>query len=1338
MTTDFTPRFDAYLPMDRRQSLARGVPLSPASEGCCLIADVTGFTALTGALAEEVGARRGAEEIAKTLQVTYDRLIERVHRYGGSVIGFAGDAISCWFDADDGSRAVTCGLSLAGAVEGRAELEVKVGIARGLVRRSFVGDPALHRLEVIGGATVDRAVQAEKLAKRSSVVVDDRIAAALGGRLRVESLDADGFSRAVALNVEVREAPWPPLPELALEAVRPWLLPPVFERLRDGQGDFLAELRLCAPVFLRLEGPDYDADADVESRLDQAVRFVQRVLAEHGGWIIDINTSVGATDIYAGFGAPVSHPDNPERAVRAARALCDHHGSVAGASRLKAGIGLGRVRAGPTGSAARRAYAALGKEVNLAARLMARAEWGQVLVSESVATAAARELELEATAELTLKGVEGPVRAFSVRGIKARGAGVSRAVARASVLVGRTAELSRARGALRSHAAGGAGGLWLVKGAAGIGKSRLVAELVADASESTLWQAYADPIKSAAPYQALRPLFAELLELDAVRDAEPERVRAHVVRVLAQRAPAMLDVAPLIDVVLPVDFPDNEVTRELQGAVRGENTLRLLAMVLEASSRSQRVLLVVEDAHWLDTSSLQLLGEVIRHAPSVFVLATARENAPSELEELAQTTLELASLDGAATADLARNALGVEHLPPGVTTLVAERSKGHPLYAEQLIASLLDTGVIRVAGGVCTLVVPTEALDKLDLPTGIEGLITSRVDRLAPALQVLLKAASVLGTTFDAEVLDGFRPRADGGDISAGLEALEQQGFVSRGTGRLASFKHALVRDVAYGLMDGKQRSGLHRGAARFYEEHRAPVEHSASVAELAHHYSCAARDDLGDADVRKKAVAYSERAAHRARGANAYREAVQLFTQAEELAEPDAPREARAARSLELAQTYRRWGRFADGRAHLEKSLVQGGAPVPERGMLPRLLGQVARQAMHRVRPRSYLSQVSGEERDRLVRLGRGYNMLSEVAYFADEKLLSLYSAVRTLNLQERAGPSPALAQAYAAMGLLAGLFGLRRLSDDYLQAGLSAARSCGASSDVADVLRVRALCRLGVGRWDDARTDLLAARESHELTHDNRHLGDTMAMLGMIEYFRGDFRSCEPFFRELFALSEESGNRLHRIWAMTWSAGCAVHMNRLEDAEATLESVVPLAEAEGDKQSLVGAWGLLAQTRLRLGRIDASHAATERVAEMIDRTKGMPTGAAELPGYVGLAESRLAGARSRATSENLRAAEQAAKYLSNFGRFFPMSKPFAPLVSGGVLALSGKHERAAKVWRQGAAEAERLGMHYAEAQLLHELGSAEGLPEAERGAARARSEELFARLDLSHRFAR
>ena len=324
----------AYIPTDRRRALARGETLPDRAQGSALFADISGFTPLTEALARELGPQRGAEEISRHLNLVYDALIDELDRYSGSVTGFSGDAITCWFDDDSGLRATACALAMQRAMGRFATvtlpsgaciaLAMKAAVATGTVRRFLVGDPQVQLLDVLAGAILDHLAAAEHHAQKGEVVLDPAAVASLGGAAQVAAWRDDDdagqrFGVVGGLTRPVTPSPWPALPSDALsdEQVRPWLLPPIYERLRSGQGEFLAELRPAVALFLRFAGIDYDADPQAHAKLDDFIRRVQHILARYDGTLLQLTIGDKGSYLYAAFGAPLAHEDDAVQIGRA-------------------------------------------------------------------------------------------------------------------------------------------------------------------------------------------------------------------------------------------------------------------------------------------------------------------------------------------------------------------------------------------------------------------------------------------------------------------------------------------------------------------------------------------------------------------------------------------------------------------------------------------------------------------------------------------------------------------------------------------------------------------------------------------------------------------------------------------------------------------------------------------------------------------------------------------------------------------------------------------------------------------------------------------------------------
>ncbi len=381
----------AYIPEDRRYALSMGIPLPERSTGAALFADISGFTPLAKSLAEELGPQRGAEELVLQLNNIYGALIGEIQRFRGSVIGFSGDAITCWLDGDNGLRAAASALAMqekmrqSGTITTPGgsviSLSIKVAIASGPIRRLLPGNPQVQIQDVLAGRTLEKMAAAEHQAQKGEIVVTEAVAQALDGQVVIADWreeDGERYAVLTGLLVPVVDDPWPDfhIDSLSDAEVRSWLLPPVYEWLSRGQSEFLAELRPAVSLFLKFTGIDYDDDPAAGEKLDAFICWAQSVLAHYEGSIIQLTIGDKGNYLYAAFGAPVAHADDSVRAVGAAWVLRHPPSHLDYIQGIQIGVARGRMFAGAYGSESRRTYGVIGDKTNLAARLMGVAAAG--------------------------------------------------------------------------------------------------------------------------------------------------------------------------------------------------------------------------------------------------------------------------------------------------------------------------------------------------------------------------------------------------------------------------------------------------------------------------------------------------------------------------------------------------------------------------------------------------------------------------------------------------------------------------------------------------------------------------------------------------------------------------------------------------------------------------------------------------------------------------------------------------------------------------------------------------------------------------------------------------
>ncbi len=885
-----TEPLSVYLPIDRRQALAKGQSLPERTHGAALFADISGFTPLTGALAQELGLKQGAEELTRLLNQVYGALIAEVHRYGGTVIGFSGDAISCWFDRDEGLRALACGLAMQEAMTpfdaittsagSHFSLGIKVAVVTGPVRRFMVGDPEILLLDTLAGQTLDHLATAEHYANRGEVIIPEEMINNWPDHIKVSGwhLNRDTGERygvISELSADVEPTPWPTMPPDALdeERCRSWLLPPVYEQIRSGTGQFLADLRPAAALFLKFEGLDYDGDEDAGQKLDIYLRWVQSILQRYDGYMIQLTIGDKGSYLYAAFGAPIAHNDDAVRAVYAGLELQSQPPEMNFITQVRLGISQGQLWAGAYGSSERRTYGAIGEHVNLAARLMQAAE-GNILCDETIFQAAQRRLVFESLPPIKVKGKEEPMAVYRPTGEKKR-------FARRTVdLVGRTAERVVLRVSLQQLQKNG-GQVLVLEGEAGIGKSRLLEELKHQAEDLSyrIVLVAGEVGLQATPLAAWREAFQAILELDPKTEftAQEEQVNE-----LLASYPEHQEHLALLNPILPFDFPESESTKKLTEQSQAEKRIALLTDILKAALDGDSSVILLENGQNLDPDSWKLALAIARQVqPLLMVIATrpVPQPIPQGYARLQQLPTFQMLLPRSLTAEqaylLACQHLGVVCLPNPLVDMIQEAA-GNPFVIEELIYLLRDEGTITVSDSRCQMA-PDFLREELVFPTTAQGVITSRIDQLSPSEQLVLKVASVIGERFPLQLLNEIFPvAADRPYLSSHLKTLLRLDLIEGNeSSESYSFKNTQVREAAYNTLLFVQRRHLHREVAEWLEANT-QQDSSDQYASLARHWRLA--------DEPSKAVEYLEKAGQNAKERGAYQEAESFFKQSLEL----------------------------------------------------------------------------------------------------------------------------------------------------------------------------------------------------------------------------------------------------------------------------------------------------------------------------------------------------------------------------------------------------------------------------------------------------------------------
>lgn len=876
-----------YIPIDRRLALAEGRDLPEWTKGAALFADISGFTPLTEMLARQLGPRRGAEELTRQLNRVYDALITILHRYGGSVIGFSGDAITCWLDGDEGQRGAAAAFAMQTAMSAfnhihfgteTASLALKTAVVVGPVRRFVVGDPSYLLMDVLAGATLSRLAGAEHQANKGDIILDEQIVTTLGDQIQVQEWRTDHESHeryavATALHLTVPEKPWPPLPTNGLpdEQARAWLLPTVYRRLQAAQGAFLAELRSSSALFMRFGGIDYDDDPDAPRKLDTFIRGVEKILARYEGSLLQLTIGDKGSYLYASMGAPIAHEDNVDRNLRVAWELQTLPDQLPFIEPLQIGITYGRMYAGAYGGQARRTYGVLGDAVNLSARLMQAAKPGQILVSESAFSKASDIFSWETLPAIQVKGKSEPVVLNQLVGIRANRALQSLDTLYPQPPIGREEILTLLNTRL-DLLAKGQGQVVRMVGEAGMGKTHVAAEFSRQARARGFPQAIGTchNLTRNSLYQPWRTIFYALLSLD---DSHEANAINQLTTYVEQTHPQWLVRLPLLGDLLALPIPDNPTTNALTSDLRQKALFSLCVEMLQTWAQNQSLILLLENSHWMDEAS-EALTQVIAQqvcgtAPLMLLLLHRPElvGGSVHLPELVRLPYFTALvLDELRDHDMkAFLQYQLEHEPSSLLlAIVQTTAQGNPFFAHELVEAMRKGGKINLEDGrweiIPELVGRLQRADfvtqvagkwelkpnvdlstvKLGLPDSIHDLVLAQLDRLPESHKLTLKVSSILGYYIDLALVSDVHPeQKDVTQIEAEAAYMEAEEVVHQEAPerKIYAFRQQTTQEVAYQTLLHAQRQQLHQAVAealvKQQPEATVAIAHHAFLAEL-------------------------------------------------------------------------------------------------------------------------------------------------------------------------------------------------------------------------------------------------------------------------------------------------------------------------------------------------------------------------------------------------------------------------------------------------------------------------------------------------------------------------
>jgi class 3 adenylate cyclase/tetratricopeptide (TPR) repeat protein len=1044
------------------------------------------------------------------------------------------------------------------------------------------------------------------------------------------------------------------------------------------------ERRKATVLFADLSGYTSVAERTDPERLksivDRALRRLGEEVARYGG---SVDKYIG-DNVMAVFGAPVTHEDDPLRAVRAGlamqAAMSEINERIAAEVDtdflLRVGINSGEVLAGRVGDG----YTVIGDPVNVAARLQAAARPGSVTVGEVTYRLTCEEIEYTELEPLDLKGKSEPVPAWEAARVIVGGRG-ARAFRTVTPLIGREQEsdllfslYERVVREERPH-------LVTVIGQAGVGKSRLLRELtarVARADEKPAIRLGSCPAYGAGlAYWALGEVIRGQFEIADTDDSESAfaKLRNGIEDLVseAETEEPSERLAAIIGRPLGIEPPDSQISVG-EGEDPQQTRDRLFSAVrslVEGASRRQPLLLAIEDIHWADEGMLDLIEYLARwvRGPAL-LLCLARDELLDRRPgwgggRLNATSINLDPLPKERARELV-DAL----LPDGggngngqLAEQVAARSGGNPLFAEEIVNRIREEGTSG-----------TEAL-----PETVHSVLAARLDALPRPERRVLQHASVVGHTFWEGSLSGLASE-ERVELAPALAALQEKDLIVPSPGsRLAgereyAFKHVLIRDVAYSTLPKAVRAGKHAEVGAFIEE-RAADRSEGVVAMVAEHYGRAAAlaeaADLDPAELERidaRALDALESAGDGSAALYSNQEALAHYEMALSLRRQlDTASRARIGEKLgdvalrlgHVDQAVEAWERCMEHHRR-EEDLARVGDLHRKIGAGLWHKGDREGSIEHYQRGIDLLKD--GPPSLELVRL---YEEAASLYMHTGDNMLAIYASEKALRLAERLGEAAAASRAHGIFGRVFGRIGDSERARENLERSVELARD----TDPGEA--VRALLALGY------------------------HL----------EVSEADYDGAASAYGEALELAQQTGDLPSQVELYAALAQLALHRGDWDEVSSQTDAAATLAEREGLQGKLCFPYSMRGVLLRREGDLDASAEALEgafELAEQVGRSEVAFQALFWLAGTLG--ERGDYAAADQALARALDVCERAGLIAQSLE---------ATAARAVNLALWGKAEQAAETAAEAESLAERLRYPVGVAASWEARGAAASDPE-------------------------
>ena len=785
-------------------------------EGTLVFADISGFTAMSEKLAGM--GRIGGERLAEIINRCFNPLLEIVFAWGGDVIKFGGDAFLVLFRGDDKSeRALCCTVDLIdwisenGKIEtpaGAFNLGIHAGISEGSIFSFIVGKTRKDHL--FCGKTVENAYAAADVADLGQIALTREAAKNLkGSNLKEINDEFFIFQNKEKPRIKRKLQPYRGYTEEkpSENKLGAFIDKRLKEQLHYNKGHIDGEHRIVTTLFIGVNS----LGKNLENKLEESIKTIRdyfeilnNIIAANGGSLARIDSGSSSEKILVFFGAPKCFGNDAQNCLHAVveieAALKRLNRDFLHPIKHRYGINTGLCFVGDVGGEPRREYTAMGDAINLAARLMSNAKYGNISVGEETEKICRDSFEFKSCGRLQLKGKKERVKIHLLMGEKERRQNDI-------LMIGRDRELKRAENYIDNIKKNNRVKM-LISGEPGAGKSLLCSKLKMLAAEKEIdcfeGACYRQSEKTS--YGPIKSIFLELLGVSTKSSQKNRRAALQKrLRELDEHEWESL-IAPLLDY-----FPSvPPYLRNLSEETKKNKIESIICRIISSAAKQKNAVAIFEDIQWIDTASLDIVKLLMKSKEMPGLLFVGR---PSDISEELNNVegveeIELGPLTPESSRELFYSVLKSKKPEESLTKNVIEKSAGNPFYLEEMAKAYNELGEARF-GSV------------ENIPSGIESVITARIDNIGEMEKKTVRTASVIGRIFGYKVLKEIFPDRDRiGKLRVYLNELARLDLtpLERVQPVLEYiFKHILTQEVAYNGLSFSARKSLHNKTAEYF-----------------------------------------------------------------------------------------------------------------------------------------------------------------------------------------------------------------------------------------------------------------------------------------------------------------------------------------------------------------------------------------------------------------------------------------------------------------------------------------------------------------------------------------